>query len=79
MSLTITWKDNADNETSQNVYLCDAVGGSRQLMTSVGPDVSVATITLPEDYPIPAFFYRHCHEQYCRIRSCFLPHQWRRL
>ena len=56
MSLTITWKDNADNETSQNVYLCDAVGGSRQLMTSVGPDVTSATVEWPEGYPIPAFF-----------------------
>lgn len=56
MSLTITWTDNADNETSQNVYLCSAIDGTRQLMTSVGPDVTSAVVALPEVYPVPALF-----------------------
>lgn len=57
MKLKVTWKDNANNETEQRVYVAsDIAGTDRVLAATVAPDVTEVTISVPGPFINKHFF-----------------------
>lgn len=55
MPIQLRWQDNANNETKQNLYVCDGFNSAPVLLKTVGANLTTTEVTLNETHPAPAF------------------------